>query len=107
MKSMKFLLMIMLFTIFFSCNKKLNEEPRSVLVPAALNTAQGVQMALDAAYAGMRLFWGNQDFFTMTVIGTDEYQRGVDGNSDINLYSSSYTPSHGTVNNNWKCLYIH
>jgi hypothetical protein len=75
------------------------------LVPDALNTAQGVQMAFDAAYAGTRLFWGNQDYFTVTVIGTDEYQRGVDGNNDINVYNSSYTPAHGTVNANWRNAY--
>jgi len=105
MKRIKFLLPAFFFTLLISCNKKLIEEPRSTLVPAALNTAQGVQMALDAAYAGTRLFWGNQDFFTITVIGTDEYQRGVDGNNDINIYSSSYTASHGTVNANWRNAY--
>jgi len=106
MKRINFLLAALLFVIIFlSCNKKLIEEPRSTLVPDALNTAQGVQMALDAAYAGTRLFWGNQDFFTITVIGTDEYQRGVDGNNDINIYSSSYTASHGTVNANWRNAY--
>src|SRR5512133_1342124 len=105
MQRIKFLFTILLFISFFSCTKKLNEEPRSTLVPGALNTAQGIQMALDAAYAGTRLFWGNQDFFTITVIGTDEFQRGVDGNSDINVYSSSYTPSHGTVNANWRNAY--
>ena len=94
-----------LFIGFFSCTKKLNENPTSTLTPDALNTAQGVQMALDAAYAGARLFWGNQDFFTITVIGTDEFQRGVDGNNDINVYNSSYTPSHGTVNANWRNAY--
>src|SRR5690349_12521409 len=96
---------VILFMTIISCNKKLIEEPRSVLVPDGLNTSQGFQMALDAAYAGTRLFWGNQDFFTVTVIGTDEFQRGVDGNSDINVYSSSYTPSHGTVNANWRNAY--
>ena len=105
MKRINFLLAILVLTTFFSCNKKLIEEPRSTLVPGALNTAQGVQMALDAAYAGMRLFWGNQDYFTITVIGTDEYQRGVDGNNDINVYNSSYTPAHGTVNANWRNAY--
>jgi hypothetical protein len=105
MKRINFLLAILLLTAFFSCNKKLIEEPRSTLVPGALNTAQGVQMALDAAYAGTRLFWGNQDYFTVTVIGTDEYQRGVDGNNDINVYNSSYTPAHGTVNANWRNAY--
>ncbi|HEV8286468.1 MAG TPA: RagB/SusD family nutrient uptake outer membrane protein [Chitinophagaceae bacterium] len=104
MKRIIFLLTF-LITVFLSCNKKLIEEPRSTLVPDALNTAQGVQMALDAAYAGTRLFWGNQDYFTVTVIGTDEYQRGVDGNNDINVYNSSYTPAHGTVNANWRNAY--
>ena len=105
MKKTNFLLAILLFIGLLSCNKKLNEEPRSTLTPDALKTAQGVQMALDAAYAGTRLFWGNQDFFTVTVIGTDEYQRGVDGNNDINVYNSSYTPTHGTVNANWRNAY--
>jgi len=105
MKRINFLLATLLLIAFFSCNKKLIEKPRSTLVPGALNTAQGVQMALDAAYAGMRLFWGNQDYFTVTVIGTDEYQRGVDGNNDINVYNSSYTPAHGTVNANWRNAY--
>ena len=105
MKRINTLVAALFFTVFLSCNKKLIEEPRSTLVPGALNTAQGVQMALDAAYAGTRLFWGNQDFFTITVIGTDEYQRGVDGNNDINIYSSSYTASHGTVNANWRNAY--
>src|SRR5215204_4202576 len=105
MKRINFLLALFLFTAIFSCNKKLVEEPRSTLVPDALNTVQGVQMALDAAYAGTRLLWGNQDFFTITVIGTDEFQRGVDGNNDINVYNSNYTPAHGTVNANWRNAY--
>jgi hypothetical protein len=105
MKRIHFLIATVLITAVLSCSKKLVEDPRSILVPGSLNTPQGVQMALDAAYAGTRLFWGNQDFFTITVIGTDEYQKGVDGNSDINVYSSSYTPSHGTVNNNWRNAY--
>ena len=105
MKRLNILLLVVLLSTIVSCSKKLVEEPRSVLVPAALNTSQGLQMALDAAYAGTRLLWGNQDFFTVTVIGTDEFQRGVDGNSDINVYSSSYTPSHGTVNANWRNAY--
>jgi starch-binding outer membrane protein, SusD/RagB family len=108
MKRIDVLIAGLLFTTtcsILSCSKKLVEDPRSTLVPDALNTAQGVQMALDAAYAGSRLFWGNQDFFTVTVIGTDEYQRGVDGNNDINVYNSSYTSAHGTVNANWRNAY--
>ncbi len=88
-----------------SCKKKLIEEPRSLLTPSFLSTTQGFQQGLDAAYAGTRLFWGNQDYFTITVIGTDEFKRGIDGNSDINVYSSGYTPSTGVINNNWRNVY--
>lgn len=91
--------------VIAGCKKKLTEEPRGLLTPGFFATTQGFQQGLDASYAGMRLFWGNQDFFTITVIGTDEFKRGIDGNSDINVYSSGYTPSHGTVNANWRNAY--
>jgi starch-binding outer membrane protein, SusD/RagB family len=87
------------------CNKKLVEEPHSILTADFFTTEQGFQQGLDGAYAGMRLFWGNQDFFTITVIGTDEFKRGIDGNSDINVYSSGYTPSTGVINANWRNAY--
>lgn len=89
-----------------SCRKKLVEEPRSILTPEFFSTAQGFQKGLDAAYASTRLIWGNQDYFTITVIGTDEFKRGIDGNSDINLYTSGYTPSTGVINANWRNAYI-
>ena len=87
------------------CNKRLIEEPRSILTPAFFSSTQGFQQGLDAAYAGTRLFWGNQDYFTVTVIGTDEFKRGIDGNSDINLYSSNYTSQTGVVGANWRNAY--
>jgi len=93
-----------LLMVLSGCNKKLKEEPNSILVPAFFQTSQGLQAGLDAAYAGTRNFWGAQDLFTVTVIGTDEFQRGVDGNSDLNLYS--YTTTQGTIGNLWKAAYL-
>lgn len=98
--------LLLAMTVTSSCRKKLIEEPRSILTPDFFSTTQGFQQGLDAAYAGTRLFWGNQDYFTVTVIGTDEFKRGVDGNSDINVYSSGYTPSTGVINANWRNAYI-
>jgi starch-binding outer membrane protein, SusD/RagB family len=86
------------------CNKKLKEEPNSLLVPSFFQTSQGLQAGLDASYAGMRNFWGAQELFTATVIGTDEFMRGTDGNKDINLYS--YTSSLGTTTILWKAAYV-
>lgn len=86
------------------CNKKLKEESTSLLTPSFFQTNQGLQAGLDAAYAGMRNFWGAQEYFTVTVIGTDEFQKGVDGNGDINLYN--YTTSHGTTTTLWRAAYV-
>jgi len=94
----------LLLVILCACSKKLQENPKSILVPGFFQTSQGLQSGLDAAYAGMRNFWGAQDLFTVTVIGTDEFMRGVDGNSDINLYS--YTSTHGTISNLWRTAYV-
>src|SRR5258705_11360856 len=97
----------LLMAIFISaCRKKLEEKPRSILTPEFFSTTQGFQQGLDAVYASTRLIWGNQDYFTITVIGTDEFKRGIDGNSDINVYSSGYTPSTGVINANWRNAYI-
>ena len=102
MKRYLFTYCILIGSFFISCSKKLIEEPKSILTPSFLSTAQGFQQGLDAAYSGTRLIWGNQDYFTITVIGTDEFKRGIDGNSDINVYSSGYTPSTGVINANWR-----
>jgi starch-binding outer membrane protein, SusD/RagB family len=108
MKKISILLYTVLSAVIFTgaCRKKLVEEPRSILTPDFFNTVQGFQQGLDAAYASTRLIWGNQDYFTITVIGTDEFKRGIDGNSDINVYSSGYTPSTGVINTNWRNAYV-
>jgi hypothetical protein len=87
------------------CNKLLEEKVKSILTPEFLGTEKGVHAGVDAAYAGNRLLWGNQDLFTLTVIGTDEFQRGVDGNTDVNNYASSYTNGNGQGNNIWANCY--
>lgn len=92
--------------IVAGCKDKLVEQPKSVLTPAFLETAQGFQMAYDACYGGNRSLWGTQDYFTMTVLGTDEFITGTDGNNDINKYSSNYSPTTGVLNNIWKPCYI-
>src|SRR5687767_11577861 len=98
---------LLLIVVFMgACRKKLVEEPKSILTPEFFSTTQGFQQGLDAAYASTRLIWGNQDYFTITVIGTDEFKRGIDGNSDVNVYSSGYTPSTGVINANWRNAYI-
>ncbi|MCH5720777.1 RagB/SusD family nutrient uptake outer membrane protein [Niabella hibiscisoli] len=103
----KYSCLFSLLSILFisACNKQLREEPHSILTPEFFATTQGFQRGLDAAYAGTRNLWGTQNLFTMTVIGTDEFYTGKDGNNDINKYNSNYNTSNGTVAAIWKECY--
>lgn len=105
---MKKIIIFLFVTGFFSaCGKKLLENPTSILTPEFFTTAQGFEAGLNAAYAGNRWIWGPQDFYNLTVCGTDEFKRGVDGNTELNTYSSNYTPATGNVGNVWKYCYTY
>jgi hypothetical protein len=90
-----------------SCSKKLEEQPKSILTPIFLSTAQGLQSGLDAAYAGNRNIYGPEQFFSLTVPGTDEFTAGSDAgsNGDIGRYNSSFNSSNGSVSSTWRYLY--
>lgn len=110
MKFIKIFLYFFLTAIVISaCKKKLVEDPQSILTPNFFSTTQGFQQGLDAAYAGNRMLWGNQDMFTLTVIGTDEFYSGVDagGNANLNAYNSLYTASSGQILNIWRPCYTY
>ncbi|EDM37628.1 putative outer membrane protein [Pedobacter sp. BAL39] len=87
------------------CNKQLIEDPKSSLTPEYFKTAQGFQSGLDAAYAGNRNLWGSENLMTMTVPGTDEFKSGGGGNSNFNVYSSSYDASSGFLSGVWNPCY--
>lgn len=88
-----------------ACKKLLEEDPRSDLTPEFLSTAQGLKAGLDAAYAGTRTIWGCEDYFSLTVPGTDEFMRGNDGNTDIFYYSSTFLTNNGKVRDLWRNCY--
>lgn len=87
------------------CNKMLEEDPKAILTPEFLKTEKGVKKGLDAAYAGTRYVWGSQDLFVLLAGGTDEFVKGVDGNTDLNSYTSNYTPGQGNGNQVWLQCY--
>jgi hypothetical protein len=104
---MKYRLCLLLL-IISACNKQLNENPQSQVTPQFFTTAQGFQSGLDAAYGGMRNLWGTENFFTLSCIGTDEFQTGNDGTGNaINYYSSGYLPSDSKVTAIWNGCYTY
>jgi len=98
----------LLLLVISACNKQLNENPQSQVTPQFFKTAQGFQSGLDAAYGGMRSLWGTENFFTLTCIGTDEFQTGNDGTGNaVNYYSSGYLPSDAKVTAIWTACYTY
>lgn len=89
------------------CKKTLEEQPKSILTASYFLTPQGLQNGLDAAYAGNRDIYGPENFFTLTVGGTDEFTAGSDAgsNGDIDRYSSQFNTSNGDVNSIWRYCY--
>ena len=104
MKRIYILLAMFILASFASCKKALVEDPKSILVPQDLTSPAGLQLALDASYAGTRNFWGGQDYFFMTTLGTDEFSRGGDANAAAANYT--FTTSESRVNTIWRNAYI-
>lgn len=104
-KTYLYLAACLYFSIAAGCKNTLIEAPHSTLTPEFFSTMQGLQKGLDAAYAGNRMLWGNEDLFTMTVIGTDEFYAGKDGNNNINKYNSNYDAANPAVEGVWKNCY--
>ncbi|MDI3520068.1 MAG: starch-binding outer membrane protein SusD/RagB family [Anaerophaga sp.] len=72
-----------------SCNDFLEEEPKSQLSTDYLESAEGVEAAVNAAYSSLRYFYtggGSECGIKMTCYGTDEWQKGPDGNEVLSVY---------------------
>ena len=57
----------------------LEEKPVTQITSAYYNTPAGFEAAVNAMYTPMRSHWPLERGSTMTVFGTDEYQKGADG----------------------------
>ena len=61
-----------------SCNDILDEKVISNIGNDYINTTQGFQDAVKAAYSSLRYYYGTQQGLTMTEFGTDIYATGAD-----------------------------
>jgi len=91
---------ILLMLFLASCSDYLDENPKSLLTAQYLETADGVNAALVSAYSDLRYFYGGEGGLSITVAGTDEFQKGPDGNTNINLYGAGLA-AEGLVGNTW------
>lgn len=73
-----------------SCNKDiLDENPQSVLTPAFLQTAQGVEAGVTGVYSGLRHLYGNDSGFFTTEAGTDQWTTGISASSGLSDYNTN------------------
>jgi tetratricopeptide (TPR) repeat protein len=72
--------LLIIATLFFlfsqSCSDILEEHPKTLFTTAYFETPQGIQDAVNAAYAGMRLIYAPNGATSMFYTGTDEWTYG-------------------------------
>jgi starch-binding outer membrane protein, SusD/RagB family len=84
----------------------LTETPITGITAAYYNTPGGFEAAVNAAYTPLRSFWALERGATMTVFGTDEYQKGADGGYKFfNDYTSGLNPDVDFIRDTWRDFY--
>ncbi len=90
-----------------SCNNLLVEDVRSQITDNYLNTPQGFESAVNAAYSHIRTFYGREEGGALTVFGTDEFTNGYGGSfMNFNFYDAGLNPRAGVVGHLWENMYI-
>jgi hypothetical protein len=71
-----FLFAIVMLGSAQGCNSILEEHPKTVFTNAFLQTTQGFQDGINAAYSYMRFQYGNNPSLGLNIVGTDEFTWG-------------------------------
>ena len=84
----------------------LKETPITGITSAYYATPSGFESAVGAMYQPLRSFWGLERGATMTVFGTDEFQKGADGSYKFfNDYTSALTGDVDFIQQTWRDFY--
>ena len=85
----------------------LKEVPITGITAAYYGTPGGFESAVNAMYTPFRSHLPLERGSTMTVMGTDEYQKGADGSYKFfNDYTSSLTGDVDMIQNLWRDFYL-
>ncbi|CAN5884323.1 RagB/SusD family nutrient uptake outer membrane protein [soil metagenome] len=84
----------------------LTETPITGITSAFYSTPEGFENAANAMYEPMRPFLPDQPGATFTVFGTDEFQKGADGNyKGFNDYTAALNGEVDYIRNTWSNFY--
>lgn len=89
-----------------SCQDVLNEEVISQIPNDYINTAKGLDDAVNSAYTSMRTWYGTEAGNNFTIFGTDTYTNGADGSwKFMNTYTNDFDTRNGNVVQIWDEFY--
>ncbi len=107
MKKMKYLIImvISLCIVFVSCDT-LDEEIVSGVTAEYLNTPDGLDAGVNAAYSFLRTYYAQENGNKISVYGTDEYTHGGHGGDwDIDRYGAGLNAENGRFWSLWSKFY--
>src|SRR5665647_821707 len=104
MKNIKYIAMLFVLAFTVSCEDYLKEDPKALLTSQYLETEAGVNSALYSAYSDLRYIYGGESAMNATCSGTDEWEKGPDGNANFNLYQSGMSADN-TISGLWNWGY--
>ena len=90
-----------------SCSDALEEElVTDVSAASYYTTEKGLQDAVNATYALLKPFYGQEAGFAMTTFGTDIWTNGADGgHKSFNFYDTDLNPAEDYVELAWRTWY--
>lgn len=99
-----YIAVIFVLSLMVSCESYLKEDPKSSLTAVYLESETGVNSALNSAYSDLRYIYGGESAMNATCSGTDEWQKGPDGNANFNNYEANMAAD-GAISGLWNWGY--
>lgn len=93
MKKIIKILFIPVIVFFHSCADLTEDMITDTIADNQFSTIQGIDEALIACYVPLRMYYGQQNGFLMTIYGTDLFTEGQTYNPHWNDYGSGLNPS--------------
>jgi hypothetical protein len=89
-----------------SCQNVLDEKVIAQIGNDYINTAAGMNDAVEAGYSVMRAWYGTERGHNLTIFGTDTYMNGADGSwKFMNTYEAQFDPRTGQLQELWDEFY--
>lgn len=90
-----------------SCSDMLTENVVSNIGNDYINTAKGLNDAVNAAYSTNRSWYGTERGMNLSIFGTDSYTNGADGSwKFMNTYTTDFDTRNGSISELWNDFYL-